>query len=160
MGCRKRNSCKHGGYNLKISLLPQPRLVQEELLHADVLYPVVILPGFNIVFYDDNLPEGIVYAAQGVRFLCAFFRVVYGQGRLDVKALVAPVRHKVHLKVIALEVSSPGKPALRFFAYLRIFSQPGVDFRDIRNIGDSHRPSPLVSLREQTAFTLVSHKSF
>ncbi len=101
MGCRKRSSCKHGGYNLKISLSPQPLLVQEELLNADVLYPVVILPGLDIIFYDDYLSERVVYAAQGVRFLCAFFRVVYGQCGLYVKALVTPVRHKIHLKVIA-----------------------------------------------------------
>ena len=110
MGCRKRLVYKHGDYNLKISPLPQPPLVQEELLRADVLYPVVILSGLDIVFYDDYLPEGVVYAAQGVRFLCAFFRVVYGQCGLDVKALVAPVCHKVHLKVIALVVSSPAIP--------------------------------------------------
>ena len=48
------------------------------------------MPGFDIAFYDDYLPEGVVYAAQGVRFLCAFFRVVNGQCELDVKALVTP----------------------------------------------------------------------
>ena len=50
------------------------------------------MPGLDIAFYDDYIPEGVVYAAQGVRFLCAFFRVVNGQGGLDVKALVAPVK--------------------------------------------------------------------
>lgn len=90
MGCWKRISFKHGDYNLKISPLPQPPLIQEELLNADILYPVVILPGFDIVFYDDYLSEGVVYTAQGVRFLRAFFRVIYGQCGLDVKALVTP----------------------------------------------------------------------
>ena len=69
-----------------ISPLPRILLIQQKLFYADILYSAVILPRFNIVFYNHYFSKGVVYTAQGVRFLSTFFRIIYGQCGLYTKA--------------------------------------------------------------------------
>jgi hypothetical protein len=82
-------------------LFSNKAFIQKEVLDSDILNPVFVPPGLDVVFNDHNLFEGIRDTQQRRNLLFPFVRVVNGECRLDIITFISPVDHKIYILLFA-----------------------------------------------------------
>ena len=79
----------------------QKVLVKQKLFHADILDSIFIPPGFHIVLDNYDFSERVRDSDQGLDFLLFLFRVVDGKRRLNIKAIIAAINHKIDFQLFS-----------------------------------------------------------